>query len=57
MKIFNLAAIRWFRAARREMPSRRYPGQTVPDRCRETFANEVNWFASMVAKANKRDEG
>lgn len=55
MKIFNLSACRWFRDARREMPERRFPGQSVPERCRETFVREVNWFAGMVAKANKRD--
>jgi hypothetical protein len=55
MKLFNLAAIRWFRNARKELPSSLYPGQTVPERCRETFANEVNWFANMIAKANRRD--
>lgn len=55
MKIINLSAIRWFRVARGEMPERRFPGQSVPERCRETFASEVNWFARMVAKANKRD--
>lgn len=57
MKFINLSAMRWFRAARKDLPERRYAGQPMPERCRETFASEVNWFTNMVAKANKRDEG
>lgn len=54
MKIINLAAIRWFRAAMKEMPSAGRARQTVPEQCRENFLSEVNWFSDMVAKAGKR---
>lgn len=55
MKIPFLPAIRWFRDASKSLPAPRYDRQTVPERCRETFASEVNWFAEMISRANRRD--
>ncbi|HRH80307.1 MAG TPA: hypothetical protein PLW81_04615 [Thiobacillaceae bacterium] len=55
MKVINLAAIRWFRSAMKDLPVTHHARQTIPERCRESFVSEVNWFNGMVAKAGKRD--
>jgi hypothetical protein len=54
MKIPHLPAIRWFRIASKGLPMPQAQGQSVPERCREKFAGEVQWFLDLLVKARAR---
>lgn len=56
MRIANLPAMRWLRGARLTLPTLRSARQPMPERCRETFAEEVRQFADFIARAAKRRE-
>lgn len=54
MRIPSLPALRWWRAAQKELPALRYQGQRVSDRCREVQSEEIRWFHELVERAGRR---